>query len=489
MRSTLLRSTVVAACAIAVPLSAVVSAAPSAAQTTASTVVINEVESNGDPVGDWVELANTNLNESIDVSGWTIVDNDPKHTPLALPEGSVIESGGFLAFYTDVEGGFGLGGNDSVTLRDAAGNIVDTIAWTQHAATSLGRIPDMTGDFTVTPAPTRGLRNSSAQVAEPLVTVPFNPAGLEFAPAKFGTEADATAFRGEDFSGVDFDANGRAWVVNNDKGELYALDYADGTYSIAGSWQLRYPDGTGEPDAEGVAVTDEGIYVATERDNTHKSISRPSVLRFDVPSASASEAAGELRATQEWNLAEFTGAIGANGGLEAIEFIPELHQFAVGIESTGEVLFVTLPLEGPAELVDRHTTPMGTVASMDYAAPNLRVACDDACEGISQILTLEGTTFIPGHLQARPEGTDNLATEGFASFQGHYLFTDDGATLGTGLLAAGAPFPTSVVEEDNKADDQPQRKAGFGWLLALILAIGAYFANLLPAFGSVFGSR
>lgn len=101
-------------------------------------VVINEVESNGDSVGDWVELANTNPNETLDISGWSIVDNDPDHERIVFPEGTTIESGGYYSLYTDIDNGFGLGGNDSVSLFNQAGELVDETTWDGHAATTWG---------------------------------------------------------------------------------------------------------------------------------------------------------------------------------------------------------------------------------------------------------------------------------------------------------------------------------------------------------------
>lgn len=50
-----------------------------------SVVVINEVESNGDAIGDWIELANTDRVNSVDISGWSFVDNDPTHEPYVFP--------------------------------------------------------------------------------------------------------------------------------------------------------------------------------------------------------------------------------------------------------------------------------------------------------------------------------------------------------------------------------------------------------------------
>lgn len=450
-------------------------AAPAALAQSTSPVVINEVESNGDAVGDWVELANTNTSESVDISGWTIIDGDATHTPITIPEGTSIESGGYYVLHT--EPSFGLGGADSVTLSDASGTVIDTVSWTAHAATTLGRLPDMTGDFAETPAPTQGLRNDDATADNPVQTVPYSPAGLTISPVDLGAD-----FTGEDFSGADFDATGRAWVVNNGTGELFALDYdeATKTYTEAGHWTLHYADGTGTPDSEGVAVTDSGIYVATERNNDDKAVSRPSVLRFDLPTGTD----GELNAAAEWNLTEFTGELSANGGAEAIEYVPEAGLFAVGIESTGEVLFLNLDGE-KAELAQSYASPFAAVASLNYTASTkeLRVACDDACDGQSLLMTYDGTEFVTdGTIQARPEGIDNLATEGFASYEGtcetRYLWADDGATLGSGILAAS---------QQTCADTPAGSSTGFfASILAFFKGIGNSLSSFLPQLTALF---
>ncbi|MGO2613328.1 lamin tail domain-containing protein [Corynebacterium flavescens] len=121
--------------ASAVLCSSVVAAG--ATEVTSSPVVVNEVESNGDPIGDFVELANKDTNNSVDISGWSLVDDKGKN-PIVLPEGTEIESGGYYVIYTEAKdhastsntyGGedhFGLGKDDSVTLSDATGAVVDS---------------------------------------------------------------------------------------------------------------------------------------------------------------------------------------------------------------------------------------------------------------------------------------------------------------------------------------------------------------------------
>lgn len=464
-----------------------------------SPVVINEVESNGDPVADWFELYNTGTTDA-DISGWTVLDNDDSHTPLVFPAGTVLKPGAFARFYTEGDQalgggkGFGLGGSDKVRLFTADGTAVDEAGWSAHAADTWGRLPDGTGAFTDTKA-TPGAKNEALPKDEttPLDSLPWPVAGLQINGIDLGAD-----FNIEDMSGVDFDQDGRAWVVNNGKAELWALDYDDaaGTYSVGGRWTLRYGDGTGIPDAEGVTVGPDGaLYVATERDNANKKVSRPSVLRYEV--ASASE--GSLNAAGEWNLAEHVGKVAPNGGLEAIAYIPEQGVFAVGVEETGEVLFVSLDGNGVSTLVQRLKTPFKGVMALDYdrQANQLRALCDEVCDGQSILIAHNGTEFAQvSEVQARPEGmTENFANEGYARYfkegtceQGtrtdttRYLWADDGATNGIALRGAVA---MAVVEcEVTPVPGEPGADAGSsgssvapGWIAVAVLVP---FALLLP---------
>ncbi len=129
---------------------------------------INEVESNGDKVADWVELTNTGTS-AVDISGWKILDNDASHvaTPVVVPAGTTIAPGAFYAIYTEINQapGFGLGGDDSATLYLADGTTqVDTYAWTTHAATTYGRCPDGAGAFKTTTTSTRSDANACSPV-------------------------------------------------------------------------------------------------------------------------------------------------------------------------------------------------------------------------------------------------------------------------------------------------------------------------------------
>ncbi|MBP3947986.1 lamin tail domain-containing protein [Corynebacterium sp. Marseille-P3884] len=478
--------------ALAVPAAAslVLSAAaiPASAAETAdkSSLVINEVVSNDDPVGDWVELANLDNNQDLDISGWKVLDNKDKHTPIVFPEGTKVESGGYFAFYTDGEAntpdrseGFGLGKGDSVRVYDAEGNLVVETTWEGHAVPSWGRVPDKTGEFATTGASTRGAKNEAGAGEQPGDEEPAAPEAKEPWPYDNVYDVDLGGdFTGDDMSGVDFDDKGRAWVVNNGSGKLYALDYDEAAkkYTVAGTWTLKYADDKdGVVDAEGVTVGPDGaIYVATERNNADKKVSRPSVLRFEVK-----EGAEELTATKEWNLKDVVGEIEANAGLEAISYIPEQKLFAVGVEADGKVYFLDLKEDGTHELKQEYQSPFAGVMALDYRQQDkqLRVLCDEVCDGQSILLAHNGSEFAPAsEIQARPAHFANLANEGFGSYTStgecvggkaeattRFLWADDG---GKGISMRGAQDVRTVDctddSDDANAGDQGSAQSSNG---------------------------
>ncbi|QUW19950.1 lamin tail domain-containing protein [Agrococcus sp. Marseille-Q4369] len=305
--------------------------APNVARFVPSPIVINEIESNGDPRGDWVELANTDTVETVDLSGWSLVDGDPSHEPIVLPEGTTIESGGYRAIITDAAGAyssdFGLGGADSVTLRDAAGQIVDSFTWEAHAPATYARCADMTGDFAPSATATFEVRNDCASVEEPAV---------EAEPWPFGGDvrlAVAPGTWGDDMSGLDLAADGTLFAVNNDNAEIFELEAAESVSAIARSWVAHYPDGSGQPDAEGISVAGDGaIFLATERDNRTKGVSRPSILRVELG------ADGESTTTHEWDLTSLLGPLGANLGPEAIEWISDADAVRLGVRDLSSII-------------------------------------------------------------------------------------------------------------------------------------------------------
>jgi hypothetical protein len=110
----------------------------------ARNVVINEVSSaNDDPI----ELFNPGT-EAVDLSGWMVTDEKdvPALGAYVFPDGTSLEGGAYHVMRKDTEHLFGLGGADSVRLRDSSGLLVDSITWPKDAAVvSFCRIPNGTG--------------------------------------------------------------------------------------------------------------------------------------------------------------------------------------------------------------------------------------------------------------------------------------------------------------------------------------------------------
>ncbi|MBN9141385.1 MAG: lamin tail domain-containing protein [Micrococcales bacterium] len=417
-------------------------------------VVINEVESNGGTPGDWVELKNLDTVNAADLSGWRILDGDASHTAVPFPAGTTIESGGYL-IVEESQLGFGLGGADSVTLYRGTvdpANVKDTTSWTAHASATWARCPDGTGTFRDSGASTKGLANDCSDPSGP-GTDP--EPGVEVWPG--GTTMTAVPtdipFSG-DLSGLDYEApalgDPTLWAVTNGTGTLSKLaPGAGGAWNGAAGWgagkQLAYPDGSIAPDAEGVTVADGGsaggVYVATERSSAAKSVSRPSILRFDVSGASST-----LTATNEWNLgADLTatvGTIGANSGLEGITWVPDAvltargfldeatgqrydpalypnhgtGVFFVGLEQTGDVYAYVLDLTGSTfTRIATIDTPGAMEVDYEPETQLLWAVCDEVCDGRTATLQIGSSgRYEVTHRYARPAASANYANEGFA---------------------------------------------------------------------------
>ena len=111
---------------------------------------------------------------------------------------------------------------------------------------------------------------------------------------------------------------------------------------------LRYPDGVGRLDSEGVTLTDAGSAgrrLRVLRAEPRRSPATPpaSILRYDVSGAGTT-----LTATHEWNLTAATcrAGRGANLGLESVEWVPDSYLVASG--------FID---ESTAPATTRRTTP------------------------------------------------------------------------------------------------------------------------------------
>ncbi|WP_300594469.1 lamin tail domain-containing protein, partial [Microbacterium sp.] len=448
-----------------------------------SPVRINEVDSTGaDPV-DWVELTNAG-SEAIDVSGYILRDNKDT-SEIVIAPGTTIEPGAYLAIDVDIDGGFGLGAADAARLFAADGvTLLDSTTWAEHAATSWARCPDGIGAFEVAQSVTKGQANDCVG----LVSATAWPGGADV------DEVSAPGAFGQDMSGLAFEATGVArgtlWAVNNGSGTLYKLEWdatADQWVPASGEWAagktLRYSGGAGKVDAEGVGLvagsSANGVYVATERDNTASSVSRPSVLLFD-----ASASGTELTATAEWNLASLLPALPANGGLEGIAWVSDADLtsrgfidestggaydpaayaghgnglFFVGVEGTARIYAVALQAGGTASLIATIDPKLALVAEVAYDAASgaLYAVCDDACAGEIHDMKIAQEGPLAGSFQIvasylNPAGMDDkIANEGFAigtctSGVAPTFYADDSETGGTSLregtmACVSAPF-------------------------------------------------
>ena len=249
--------------------------------------------------------------------------------------------------------------------------------------------------------------------------------------------------------------NGSIWTPDN------ANDWGTGK-------TLRYSNGAGSPDSEGVTFTglgpSGGIYVSTERDNDVSAISRIAILLYDV-----SGSGNTLVASREWDLTSDLPPVGANLGAEAITWVPDSflvshgffdaakgraydpsdypdHRdglFFVGIEQTGVIYAYALnhadgTFTRVATLVSGLTGVMDL--QFDRETGNLWAICDDTCNGAAAVLQVDSATgrFTPSVTLARPGSMPNLNNEGFAlaplaecsGGKRPVYWTDDGATDG-----------------------------------------------------------
>ena len=451
-----------------------------AANNCAPLVKINEVESDGGTPADWVELYNYGT-EAVSLAGLVLKDGDDAHS-YAMPAGTTLAAGSYYVA-DQAAFGFDLDGNDAARLFAADGTtLYDSYAWTSHATTSYGRCPNGTGAFTTTQVVTKGALNNCPG---DLVTEAW-PGGSAV------STADVNGALGGDISGLTYDGTGSAtpgvlWAVNNGDGTLvrllwngsqWASDTANG-WSNAGK-PLKYADGNGTPDTEGVTVggtsSAAGIYTSTERNNTASGTSRPTILRYDVTGS-----ASTLTATNEWNIGpDLPGGIAANAGPEAIAWVPDSYLTANGFkdEAAGGaayapasypnhgngLFFVALEANSRvyAYALNHADNTFARIASFASGYTNgvmaldweeekdrLWVVCDDTCGGVHGTFAIDTTagatqgTFVAKKYYERPSGMPNLNNEGFTTTPRSecaggvkpVFWTDDAATGGNSVRA------------------------------------------------------
>jgi hypothetical protein len=269
--------------------------------------------------------------------------------------------------------------------------------------------------------------------------------------------ADGTNVFGDNLSGLAYQPSGSTtpgvlWAVRNSTPSLFRLLW-DGTRwkkDTTHGWQngkrLRYNDGLGNPDAEGVTLATgdpNGIYVATESNTAVPDTSRPAILRFNITGDATS-----LSAAEDWDLTGDLPGLGANAGPEAITWVPDdllvakgffdetaaapydpadypghgRGLFFLGIEQDGRVI---------AYALNRTTETFTRVASIASGLPkvmaleyepettHLWAVCDNLCNGQHNTLDIaqggpNDGRFVVTNTYDRPTGMANLNNEGFA---------------------------------------------------------------------------
>jgi hypothetical protein len=300
-----------------------------------------------------------------------------------------------------------------------------------------------------------------------------NLSGLVYEPASPGAEAVL-------------------WAVQNDPAKLHRLAW-NGTAFIAvtsDAWAtgklLRYPNGGGRPDAEGLTRTDwatSEIYVAAERDGDLPDTPRQSILRYELGGAK-----GVLTATHEWTLTYDQPAAEVNHGLEGIAWIPDTYLverdffdehtqaryvpalypdhgsgiFLVGRDDAGMVYGYVLD-HGAGGYVRVTTFASGLARSVDLTfdrdTATLWSLCDDACDGRMALLDVDADAasatsgrFVLRAIVPPPRALSRVDDEGIAlaplaecSGDGRSFFWADDAASGgyairRGSIACGRLF-------------------------------------------------
>ncbi|MBN9747557.1 hypothetical protein DMP23_41770 [Amycolatopsis sp. A1MSW2902] len=257
--------------------------------------------------------------------------------------------------------------------------------------------------------------------------------------------ADDSGVFGSNLSGVSYESPTVLWAVKNGPSTLYRLvqDGAKWRPDTANGWpegkSMHYSDGSGDPDAEGVVFTPDGVFTATERDNDDGDTSKPAVLRYATSGSGKS-----LNATGEWDLTSDLPSVEPNKGLEAISWVPDsaltAHKFRdehtkaaynpasypnhgtglyfVGLEDNGKVYAYALDQSG-GKYTRVATIDSGFPAIMDLeyepSTGHLWAECDNTCKGRTSTLDVNSKGAFAATAQYdRPSGMSNYNNEGFA---------------------------------------------------------------------------
>lgn len=222
-------------------------------------IVFNEVESNGDAIGDFAEVANTS-GSPIDISGYQFTDSEPERVGhvYPVPAGTVVAAGGYFVL-TEAAFGFGLGAPDAVRLLLPDGTtVVDSYAWTAHATTTYGRCPDQTGAIVTTTTSTRGTANDCRP-----------PIKINEIESSGGTPGDWVELLNTGTTSVDVGG-----FVFKDSDDTHIAPIALGTTIAAGAYlvlneNVDFTFGLGQPDSARLYAADGTTLIDSYAWTTH----------------------------------------------------------------------------------------------------------------------------------------------------------------------------------------------------------------------------
>ncbi len=298
----------------------------------------------------------------------------------------------------------------------------------------------------------------------------------------------------EDSSGLDFH-DGQLYAVDNGTGIFWIIDVAaDGSLSYAEGFEqgkrVRFqkdaddPDANG-PDAEGITVDNDGfVYIASERDNSNKTVNYNTILKVDPY-----EDATDLVAIQEWDLTDSLPAVSANYGIEAVEWVPaeevtgKLYDentgdtfdisnypeaiadgiFFVALEADGHVYAYILNEDESFVQIADIDSRLGGAMALDYDMYEhvLWVVADNGYGNMAANITFTGTQEVNLVHVNPPAGLDTSRNyEGFAIAEADYTIDgqravyrlEDGIT--DGALAIGSIDCDYVARGDDGTTDE-----------------------------------
>lgn len=237
--------------------------------------------------------------------------------------------------------------------------------------------------------------------------------------------ADGSGVFGKNLSGLSFENPQVLWAVKNSPSTLYRLVPSGSTWKVGEKRSLTFADGQGDPDAEGVVSTPDGLFVVSERDNDNEDVSAPTVLRYGTSG------------TEEWALTGMPST-DPNDGPEGIAWVPDAFLtrqgfkadngklydpadypghgsglVAVGLEATGEIYLYALRNAGVA-LVARFASGQKQVMDLEFEGTRLWATCDDHCGGRATTLAVVDGKFKTTATYDRPSQLPNVNLEGFA---------------------------------------------------------------------------